>query len=567
MIAGYFSNNIDGKNSSDFLVIRLNNDGSIDYTFGVDGKVSTDFSISTPGILNDYATDMTLQSDGKIIVVGYTYLNGYAIMARYNDDGSLDTSFGTGGKVQTAAADIDEIYQITISSVGLQSDGKIILGGRVYYLGDTSNPVNYGRFALFRYNSDGELDTSFGKNGLSTVQFDWYNDDTDSYVNWHSSISAIAIQPDDKIVAVGSSTGNAHHETDCAIARFHPNGSLDTSFANNGKRVLRSSEDFTERANDVIILADGKILMVGNQIRLDVSAEPGSKKYPIVMAKFSENGNLVTDFGYNGIVTDDLRGMGAVNQANAVRVQPDGKIVIAGSSQDRNSISNYDFAVARYNSNGTLDTSFGANGKVTTELQFENDQSFYNGSEIRSLVFQDDGKFVAFGQLGTYDYLAVFVSVRYNFDGSIDTSFGNNGVVRTSSTDNSWLARRAILHPDNKLIVLGYFMDSETSGFALARYHLNGATVGINKQINKPNNSIEVYPNPSSGIFSVRTSQHAISKIKVFNVLGQEIQSQTVSFVNGEIISVDLSRENKGVYFLYLETDFGRGFIEKIVIE
>ncbi len=915
LIAGYFYEKIGSETSQDFVVLRLNSNGSLDYSFGEEGKVSTDFSVSTPGIMNDYATDMALQPDGKIIVVGYTYLNGYAVMARYNNDGSLDTNFGAGGKVQTAAADIEEIYKITISSVGLQSDGKIILGGRVYYLGDTSNPVNYDRFALFRYNPDGTLDTSFGTNGLSTVQFDWYNEDTDSYVNWHSGISAIAIQPDDKIVAVGSSTGSAHHETDCAIARFHPNGSLDNSFANNGKRVLRSSEDFYERANDVVILADGKILMVGNQIRLDVSAEPGSKKYPTVMAKFSENGNLVADFGYNGIVTDDLRGMGAVNQANAVRVQPDGKIVIAGSSQDRNSISKYDFALARYNSNGTsdvsfgdqgkaflsfvgpypanrgitpqdeakslslqadgkvvvvgtgvvngtqkiavarytsegaldtefsldgklamslnkvaahpntiamqsdnkiiaggyvpnsgyalirylpdgvidstygaegrsfiymgvnsgvdkilvqpdgktvalgngrntsiagskfamvrfnedgfrdtsfgdegkvysefsaqysyvstgalqsdgkiliggrtyipskgrsfllqryntdgtsdlnfgedgsvttsfeedntcellamgvqsngkiilagkandrftlirylsngdldldfgsegivqtelqgkseisdiiiqpdgkilvgghmrvsspstqsvfalarynsngtLDTSFGLNGKVTTELEFEDYTIYYNESKIYSLVLQDDGKIVAFGRLGTLDYLAVFVTVRYNIDGSIDTSFGNNGVVRTSSTDNFWIARRAILHPDNKLLVLGYFMDNETSGYALARYHLNGGTVGIEKVVNT-NDPIKVYPNPSLGVFSVSSSEYSISKLKVINLLGQEVWEQTTSLVKGEVANVNLSSENKGIFFLHIETDSSRKSIKKIIVE
>src|SRR5947199_876603 len=205
-------------------------DGDLDPTFGTDGKVLTDFDHST-----DIADAVAIQADGKSVVVGTTYINNdfsgedFAV-ARYNPDGTLDKTFGVGGKVQT---DFPGLAAVA-SSVVIQPDGKIVVAGGAFplftFLGD---------FKVVRYNPNGSLDTSFGDGGIVTTTFP-----EGSYA------FALALQSDGKIIAAGTvfvdfNPGDMS-DTDFALARYNPDGSLDRTFGNggNGTTDFFGNEDY-----------------------------------------------------------------------------------------------------------------------------------------------------------------------------------------------------------------------------------------------------------------------------------------------------------------------------------
>ncbi|MDZ8140820.1 MAG: DUF4347 domain-containing protein, partial [Nostoc sp. DedQUE04] len=373
-----------------------------DTSFSSDGKVTTDLGF----IAIDIGRSVALQTDGKIIVAGDS--NGDFALVRYNTDGSLDTSFNSNGKVTTdlGLLSIDIGY-----SLAIQADGKIIVAG-----------TNGTDFALARYNSNGSLDTSFSSDGKVTTGFGLTIDIA------HST----TVQADGKIIVAGTDG------TDFALARYNSNGSLDTSFSSDGKVTT----DFGLLAIDIVystaVQADGKIIVAG------------VSNGDFALARYNSNGSLDTSFSSDGKVTTDF-GLLAIDIVYSTVVQADGKILVAGES-------NGDFALARYNSDGSLDTSFSSDGKVTTDFGLLPNEIAY------SLAVQADGKILVAG-VSNND----FALVRYNSDGSIDTTFDNDGKVSTDlglgllTLD---IAYGLVQQPDGKIIVAG----TDGTDFAVVRY-------------------------------------------------------------------------------------------------
>ena len=394
-------------------------DGSLDESFGAGGIVTTN-------IANDFANEVVTQSDGKIVVVGYTLTGSDSDFAvvRYNTNGSLDTSFGTGGKVTTdiGSAD-DDAY-----SIALQTDGKIVV------VGYTDNGSNTD-FAVVRYNTNGSLDTSFDSDGKLTTDI---GTGTDDYAY------SIALQTDGKIVVVGF-TYNVSN-SDFAVVRYNTNGSLDTSFGTGGK-VTTSVGSSDDDANGVVIQSDGKIVVAGNTYVGTFT--------DFAVVRYNTSGSLDESFGAGGIVTTSI---GSRNDfANEVVTQSDGKIVVAGSSS--NGLDD-DFAVVRYNTNGSLDTSFGTDGKVTTNI---------TDDYAVSLVLQSDGKIVVAGTVYIGSNLD-FAVVRYNTNGSLDTSFGTGGKVTTNIGSGRDEAFSVVLQSDGKIVVAGNTYVGTFTDFAVVRY-------------------------------------------------------------------------------------------------
>ena len=208
MVAGYSAPKAPTR--LDFALARYNSDGSLDTTFGTDGKVTTDFD--SP---NDYAVGMAIDAAGKVVLVGRSKQagTGYDFApARYNTDGSLDTTFGSGGKVTTDFSGSSD----NGSCVAIDGDGKIVVGGDSYQVG-----VGYD-FAVARYDTDGSLDTTFGAGGLVTTDFA----SLDDYGH------GLAIDADGNIVLVGRCYQGIY--TDFALARYKSDGSLDTAFGTGG---------------------------------------------------------------------------------------------------------------------------------------------------------------------------------------------------------------------------------------------------------------------------------------------------------------------------------------------
>jgi uncharacterized delta-60 repeat protein len=343
---------------SDFALVRYNADGSLDTTFGAGGLIHTDF-----GSTNDEAYAMALQADGKIVVVGHTRTdNGFFdfAVARYNADGSLDTTFGashTGKMIMDFGGDFDQA-----TAVGIQSDGKILVSG-------TATMNFNAEFALLRLTSGGLLDTSFGAAHNGTVLTDWNGRFAES--------STLAIQPNGKILVGGYALDFATGMSDGAVARYNADGSLDGSFGVGGMALV----DFGRESDNVkamTLLADGRIVLAG------YGSDFGGDSSDFAVARLTSSGALDGTFGSGGVVLTDFGG--SPDQAFSLTVQSDGMIVVAGTAQIGGS---QDFALVRYTTSGALDATFGVGGKFTTDMG--------NDDTAAAVALDSNGNIVAAG--------------------------------------------------------------------------------------------------------------------------------------------------------------------------
>jgi uncharacterized delta-60 repeat protein len=391
-------------------------DGEFDTGFGVGGKVITQFDNSI-----SEAFAVAPQTDGKFVLAGYSLDSSDTdfALARYNANGSLDTSFGVGGKVVTGIGNADD----TAFALVIQpSDGKLIAAGSSF------NGRN-DDFALVRYKTDGTLDTTFGMGGIVTTGFN----------NTFDYIDAVAVQTDGKIVAAGYVFNGSYFHF--AIARYHSNGTLDDTFGTGGK-VITEMTAFDDLARAIALQSDGKIIVAG-----EANAD-------LAVARYNSDGSLDTSFDGDGKVVTSIN---LFDSAYDVVIQADGKIVAAGETGNG---TNSDFAVVRYETNGALDSLFDSDGIVTTAI---------GGSDeiASSLSIQAGGKIIVggFSSNGTNDDFAV---ARYEPSGALDSSFGTGGKVTTDFGGGSFDYISALAIQSGKLIAVG----SANSNFAVAAYSL-----------------------------------------------------------------------------------------------
>jgi uncharacterized delta-60 repeat protein len=342
-----------------FAIARYLTDGTLDAGFGQEGQVTTSFGAS-----DDNGGDVAIQSDGMIVVGGTSFRNPVSQFAvvRYKSDGSLDPNFGSGGKLRTAFGTTANAFA---DALVVEPGGKIVVAG---YTADASG----ANFALARYNPNGTLDTGFGTGGKVTTSF------PDSAV-----VTGMARQPDGKIVVAGLLVNyddpTSYPLRGFALARYEPDGSLDSTFGSGGK--VTTSVGQGSAAFSVALQADGKIVAGGFALVYGPADELGGE---FALVRYGTDGTLDGAFGSGGKVTTEVgTGDGSIN---AVAIRPDGKIVAAGTSSGD---SGYGFALARYQPGGSLDTSFGTNGQVHTDVGTQ--------SRADDLALQTDGKIVASG--------------------------------------------------------------------------------------------------------------------------------------------------------------------------
>jgi uncharacterized delta-60 repeat protein len=420
-------------------------DGDLDPAFGHAGQLLTDFDKST-----DIAHAVTMQPDGKIVVVGATYRNNdfssedFAI-ARYNANGTLDDTFGTKGRV---TLDFPGLAAVA-SSVVVQRDGKIVVGGGAFPMF-----VFLGNFKIARFNPDGTLDASFGQAGIVTSTFPGQG----------SFASALALQPDGRIIAAGTDyvnfSGDSSSNTDFALARYNTDGSPDPSFGGTGQ-VTTDFNGFNDDAFSVLVQPDGRIVAVG-------SALSQLTFYDFAAARYLANGALDASFGSGGKVTTDFGDQG-MDQARSAVLQPDGRIVAAGMAVSLDGASS-NFAVARYKANGAIDKTFSGDGRMQIDF----------GSccqSAHSVLLQRDGRIVVVGYPDSESSDSDFTLARLNPNGSLDSSFGNGGRVRTSFGDLNGGANGATLQADGKIVAAGFQATNtpKSAQFAVARYLAGGA--------------------------------------------------------------------------------------------
>jgi uncharacterized delta-60 repeat protein len=410
--------------------------GNLDPTFGAGGKVTTAVGIF------DQAQALAVQADGRLVAAGSTFTGTSTAFAlvRYNPDGTLDPIFGAGGEVTTE--NFGTGSGAGAKAVAVQSDGKLVAAGGA--CASTNSPCN--DFALARYNADGTLDTSFGIGGKVTTDF------VGQFFSGDDQANALIVQADGKLVAAGT-TDIPGEGTSFALARYNPDGTLDTSFGADGK-VTTKIADIAE-AFALAVQPDGKLVAAG------WAAGAGTGSYDFALARYNPDGTLDTSFGTAGTVTTDFGG-GQVDEAHALVVQ--GSKLVAAGSGSRSAGSRFGFALARYNLDGSLDTSFGTAGTVTTDMGVG-----FDLDEVHGLVVQGS-KLVAAGQAftgSTWD----FALARYRDSGALDKSFGAGGKVITDFANNGDTLTALALQPDGKLVAAGSANAGTYDHFALARYN------------------------------------------------------------------------------------------------
>ena len=378
-----------GGSDSDFEVARYDSDGMLDSTFGGDGVVTTSFSTRI-----DIGIGVAIQSDGKIVAVGVSNIPDtdwkWAIV-RYNTDGTFDATFGGDGKITTNFAP----YKDVAHDVKIQSDGKIVVAGESAFA--DGRPGSNRRFALARYNSDGSLDTTFGVGGLVTTNFTPFADAVGA--------GGLAIQADGKIVAAGFAgrkDANPHGSPGAtfAMARYDIDGTLDATFGSDGTVTtdVAPSGDFGQA---VAIQNDGKIVVGGVAGVSDFSGgSAGNGKFALV--RYNPDGTLDNTFGEGGNVRTNLTTY--EDEAHGLAIQTDGKIVAVGIAGIGGP--NWEAGLARYNTDGTLDTTFGSGGTVMTDFTPKIDFAF-------AVAIQADGKIVTAGVSGLGGAHPKFALARY----------------------------------------------------------------------------------------------------------------------------------------------------------
>ena len=385
-------------------MVKASGDGSLDATFGSGGKVITSVTVGDSG------KSVVVQSNGKIVVAGDGF--GDIELVRYNVDGSLDVSFDSDGKVVT-----DVGFNDSGNAVALQNDGKIVVAGT------TGTPTT--DFAIVRYSTDGSLDPSFGTGGIVTTSIG-RNDDAKSVV----------IQSDGKIVVAGTS------DSDFVVVRYTSSGVLDSGFGTGGKVTTDIGSSTNDSANSVAIQSDGAIVVAGTS----------SSNFAVV--RYASTGALDNTFDTDGKLTTDI-GSSTNDSANSVAIQSDGAIVVAGTDLN-------DFALVRYTSTGALDNTFDTDGKLTTDIGSSTNDS------ANSVAIQSDGAIVVAGTSAND-----FAIVRYTSAGALDTGFGTGGKVTTdigTSTFDS--AQSLVIQADSKIVVAGRSSAGAAPSFAVTRYEV-----------------------------------------------------------------------------------------------
>lgn len=482
--------------------------GSLDSTFGTSGVVSTGF-----GGMYETAESVTIQSDGKIVVVGSSGMEvpriGVIAIARYNSsNGSIDNTFGSGGIVNTRFNDANFYYG---HSVAMQSDGKIVVAG---HRGDTTTNTIYS-FVVARYNSDGSLNNVWG--------------------NLPGRAHSVALQSDGKTVVAGTSGSGI------GLMRFNTNDSYDTTFGSNGI-VTTTVGSGNCGGNSVVIQGDGKIVVAG-----------GNGDF--VLVRYKSNGSLDSTFGSGGIVTTDFGSSSDYGMSTTIQI--DGKIVVAGIS---NNGTNAVVALARYNTNGSLDNTFGTGGKVTTSSGSE-------GLVGNSVAIQNDGKIVVAGRKDTSSPGlpgSSFAVVKYNSNGSLDNTFGTGGIASTHVYVGDEGLSTAIQN-DGKIVVAGYSVYTNGPFWHVIRFNNNTVVSGISEYGSNNELDVNIYPNPSSGIFTINLKNQTVkTEICIHDILGNCVLDKMSVKNNNQ--GIDLSHQPKGVYFVEISSGDERT-IKKIVLE
>ena len=511
---------------SDYLIARLNIDGSLDTTFDGDGIRLIDFGTTQggPGAArtSDLMLDLVVQADGKPIAVGVTGTGTQSVigLARLNLDGSLDTSFDGDG-VAMAPFGSNYIFVGTVS-VTLDAQHRIIVGS-----GAGPGPiVNNADFVVARYLPNGSLDPTFSDDGWTLTPFSTAND----------GANEVAIAPDGKIVAAGYALPAVGSPRDMAVVRYNEDGSLDPFFSGDGKvlfGITNGSSPNSDEVTGMTVDTDTSILLTGPTsttvnprttrrilVRLDPIGSPDGSfgTNGVADLQLSESSSIIIQpqdslilvggiltrpapdntfedfaverldwlggrdvtFGNGGVAFAEFPGPGFNTPRSGV-VQADGKTVVGGFILPR--ASERHLAFVRYNADGSVDATFGSGGRAVIDLAAATGVA-YTGDDLAAMALDADGRIVFAGSVevplagATRDMMAG----RLNPDGTLDSSFGTGGIAVLSNlfqpSSSNEIANDLVIQQDGSILLVGRYASSTSTEFALARVLPSGELDG-----------------------------------------------------------------------------------------
>jgi uncharacterized delta-60 repeat protein len=403
------------------------NSGTLDLAFGTGGRITTDVSG-----YNDIARAVAVTPRGRIVVAGYAFrpesFDFDVALTRYDRNGSLDASFGSGGRVLT-----DLGAAAFAAAVAVTPDGHIVVGGGISRIGAND-------FLLLKYDASGHLDPSFGANGV--VVADLFGRD--------EAMLDMALTANGDIVVAGTVNESIiGRESDLGIARFTSDGSLDMSFGLAGR--TRVDLGGSDRAAALALEPNGEAVIAGNTL------SPSGNE-DIALARFTRDGRLDASFGVDGRVISDFGPSAFVHE---MALMADGSIVLVGATPL--GVAGSDFLVLRYLRSGELDGAFGNAGRVTTDIGYL-DSPF--GVEVRA-----NGTIVVAGHTRPPEPMVDdFALAQYDRHGRLDTSFGTMGLVITDfgGAEGAWAVASL---PGGGVVAVGTAgYERQALDFAIAAY-------------------------------------------------------------------------------------------------
>lgn len=466
----------------------------LDSTFNDDGMVTTVIDVNA-----DYIFSIAIQSDDKTVAAGMAMISGanQAALARYKLDGSLDSTFGTNGIVLVSVGGLSD----AASSVAIQSDGKIVIGGSTY-----NTTLDF--FAI-RFLTDGTLDTTFSGDGIAIIPIGTAND----------VCRDILIQSDGKIILSGKSQVSSGSNA-FGLARLNTDGSLDTNFGTVGVLTTifgTNSGDFSDCLG-IGLQSNGKIVATGE---FGQSSGPGAMPF----ARYNTDGSLDNTFGSGGqmLIFQDTTfydGLG-------ITIQSDDKIIII--SEDNPMSQDNDLVVARLDQDGNPDNTFGNNGVVISDLFGADDYG-------ASVIMQPDGKILVSGYAFNGTSLMDPFVARFNTNGTLDLTFGTSGAVFSDFGTGGNTSSSVALQSDGKIVIGGCVNAGSTADFALARYIPQAITTQIAESFINAE-TVSVYPNPSTDCFTIsfNLNRAEILTIQLIGSDGKQIKTylQSQQFSSG----------------------------------
>jgi uncharacterized delta-60 repeat protein len=482
----------------------------LDPNFGDNGITRINFGSN----FNDSPNDILLLPDDKILVAGqstssYDY---FIAMSQLLSNGQPDlTGFGTDGKVL-----LHFVLRDHANAIERQPDGKILVVGAEAVGNGTSQITP----SLYRFNSDGTLDTTFADSGKAVHRFTG---------NSAGELYGIKVLPDGRILTAGASIGTKGF----GAMRFLPDGNLDSNFGTDG--IARINYPFAYHSVACLFLADTAIVMV--------TADNTPTNF--VLAMMDSSGNPHPAFGNNGIVETDIEAKYTFSGGESLALTADGKIILAGTTPNSDPTK---FSVFRFNVNGIIDSTFGTNGRTDIE--------FGTGSDIcYDMKIDNDGKILLVGEGNNEPGLA-----RLNPDGSPDTTFAPDGWFTIDLNNNSGThyLKTCIPLDNGDIFAAGWDFASNAGDFIITRLTQNPTGID-DKDFAQPNDFVlfQNYPNPFNPTTKIQYQVSSISQVtlRVYDVLGNEV----ATLVNEEkergfySVSFDATDLASGMYLYRLQ--------------